>query len=33
VRELAPEEAIAANQGWAAHRLESQDVEERRTMT
>jgi len=28
VRELAPEEAIAANQGWAAHRLESQDVEE-----
>jgi len=28
VRELAPEEAIAANQGWAAHKLESQDVEE-----
>jgi len=28
VRELAPEEAIAANQGWAAHRLESQDVGE-----
>src|SRR5215469_8457803 len=28
VRELAPEEAIASNQGWAAHRLESQDVVE-----
>ena len=26
VRELAPEEAIASNQGWAAHRLESQHV-------
>lgn len=24
VRELAPEEAIASNQGWAAHRLDSQ---------
>jgi NAD(P)H dehydrogenase (quinone) len=24
VRELAPDEAIASNQGWAAHRLESQ---------
>ncbi|HYO63710.1 MAG TPA: NAD(P)H:quinone oxidoreductase [Pyrinomonadaceae bacterium] len=28
VRELAPEEAIASNQGWAAHRLETQSVEE-----
>ena len=28
VRELAPEEAIASNQGWAAHRLETQDVPE-----
>lgn len=28
VRELAPEEAIKANQGWAAHRLETQAVEE-----
>ena len=28
VRELAPEEAIASNQGWAAHRLESQHVAE-----
>jgi NAD(P)H dehydrogenase (quinone) len=28
VRELAPEEAIASNQGWAAHRLESQHVKE-----
>ena len=28
VRELAPEEAIASNQGWAAHRLESQHVQE-----
>jgi NAD(P)H dehydrogenase (quinone) len=28
VRELAPEEAIASNQGWAAHRLESQHVPE-----
>lgn len=28
VHELAPEEAIASNQGWSAHRLESQDVEE-----
>ena len=26
VRELAPEEAIASNQGWSAHRLESQHV-------
>src|SRR5499425_3821487 len=26
VHELAPEEAIASNQGWAAHRLESQHV-------
>lgn len=26
VHELAPEEAIAANQGWAAHRAETQDV-------
>ena len=28
VRELAPEEAIASNKGWAAHRLETQSVEE-----
>src|SRR5262250_2914906 len=28
VRELAPEEAIASNQGWAAHRLESRHVAE-----
>lgn len=28
VRELAPEEAIASNQGWSAHRLETQDVPE-----
>jgi len=28
VRELAPEEAVASNQGWAAHRLETQDVPE-----
>ncbi len=28
VRELAPEEAIASNQGWAAHRQETQDVPE-----
>ncbi|HZC34852.1 MAG TPA: NAD(P)H:quinone oxidoreductase type IV [Chthoniobacterales bacterium] len=28
VRELAPEEAIASNQGWAAHRLELQHVPE-----
>jgi multimeric flavodoxin WrbA len=28
VRELAPEEAIASNQGWVAHRLESQHVKE-----
>ena len=28
VRELAPDEAIASNQGWAAHRLESQHVQE-----
>jgi len=28
VRELAPDEAIASNQGWAAHRLESQHVME-----
>jgi NAD(P)H dehydrogenase (quinone) len=27
VHELAPEEAIASNQGWAAHRLESQPCE------
>src|SRR5258708_13351711 len=27
VQELAPEEAIASNPAWAAHRLESQDVE------
>lgn len=28
VRELAPEEAIASNAGWAAHRQETQDVPE-----
>lgn len=28
VHELAPEEAIATNEGWAAHRLETQDVPE-----
>src|ERR1700746_1590865 len=28
VRELAPDEAIASNQGWAAHQLESQHVVE-----
>jgi NAD(P)H dehydrogenase (quinone) len=28
VHELAPEEAIASNEGWAAHRLESQDIQE-----
>src|ERR1700758_2922575 len=28
VHELAPEEAIASNQGWAAHRLHSQHVKE-----
>ena len=28
VRELAPDEAIASNQGWAAHRLETQHVKE-----
>lgn len=28
VRELAPDEAIASNQGWATHRLESQHVVE-----
>jgi NAD(P)H dehydrogenase (quinone) len=28
VHELAPEEAIASNEGWSAHRLETQDVEE-----
>src|ERR1700758_3841492 len=28
VRELAPEEAIASNQGWSAHRLASQHVVE-----
>ena len=28
VRELAPEEAIATNQGWTAHRLETQHVPE-----
>lgn len=28
VQELAPEEAIASNEGWAAHRLETQNVEE-----
>jgi NAD(P)H dehydrogenase (quinone) len=28
VHELAPEEAIKSNEGWAAHSLETQDVEE-----
>ncbi len=28
VRELAPDEAIASNEGWAAHRIETQDVVE-----
>jgi NAD(P)H dehydrogenase (quinone) len=28
VRELAPEEAIASNQGWSAHRVETQHVVE-----
>ena len=28
VRELAPDEAIASNEGWASHRLESQHVAE-----
>lgn len=28
VRELAPEEAIASNEGWNKHRLETQDVPE-----
>src|SRR4051812_25893819 len=28
VRELAPDEAIATNQGWVQHRLETQDVPE-----
>lgn len=28
VKELAPEEAIKSNEGWAAHRLETQAVEE-----
>lgn len=28
VRELAPEEAIASNEGWSRHRLETQDVPE-----
>jgi NAD(P)H dehydrogenase (quinone) len=28
VRELAPEEAIATNEGWVQHRLETQDVPE-----
>jgi len=28
VRELAPDEAIASNEGWAQHRLETQDVPE-----
>lgn len=27
VRELAPEEAIKSNEGWAAHSLETQDIE------
>jgi len=26
VKELAPEEAVASNEGWSAHRLETQDV-------
>jgi NAD(P)H dehydrogenase (quinone) len=28
VRELAPDEAVASNEGWAAHRLATQDVPE-----
>jgi NAD(P)H dehydrogenase (quinone) len=28
VRELAPQEAIASNEGWSQHRLETQDVPE-----
>ncbi len=28
VKELAPEEAIASNEGWSAHRLETQNVAE-----
>jgi NAD(P)H dehydrogenase (quinone) len=28
VHELAPEEAIASNEGWAAHRMQTQDVPE-----
>src|SRR5258707_5947907 len=28
VRELAPDEAVAANAGWQAHALEAQDVDE-----
>lgn len=28
VRELTPEEDIASNEGWAAHRLETQDIKE-----
>jgi NAD(P)H dehydrogenase (quinone) len=28
VRELAPDEAVASNEGWAAHRLATQDVQE-----
>ena len=28
VRELAPDEAIQTNQGWASHRLETQDIPE-----
>ena len=28
VKELAPEEAIASNEGWSAHRLETQNVSE-----
>jgi NAD(P)H dehydrogenase (quinone) len=28
VRELAPDEAIASNEGWSKHRLETQDVPE-----
>ncbi len=28
VKELAPEEAIKSNEGWAQHRLETQDVPE-----
>jgi len=31
VRELAPDEAIASNQGWVSHRLESQHVVEATT--